>query len=717
MNFTLEEALRQPFGSQGGKKFMASRLVRMIPDHKVYVEAFMGGGAVFWKKNPSEKEAINDIDPRIIKAYRFIQSITEEQWTELKKMYWTANKKIFGEVLKDFKNSKDARWFHDFMYLKQFSNLGEMKTFENRDLGTSWAGVNNLMRMKKRLENVEIHNEDYRSVIKKYDGPDTFFYIDPPYPNAAFAWNSMPKESEVEETVNNIKGKFLLSYELSKAFGRFNKTTIELMSIASPAQKKENFQKKELLVSNYKVIRNTKYLNEALIQDGYEWLEIFHECFIANGYGKDWLDITADIKRERISEALKDFEVKIKWGMKEDILRASRKKGFKNITEVLEKELAENVKNTIKHPQGIEFEFGAQMDSIYEYFYEEQEKTNRIIYRQFDTDIQAKLKNTVIKCVLFNNLFDKDIGKKIQEASDDPHKVIENINLLLDGDISVSRENPGWLAIRPVDQTPYVLTKESIDKSWLSPAGTSALPKKIEDKIPGRYAYWDARSEAEALKIRDALCEAIKKKEVLLEEARHSHDRCMNCAEPPAIEVLWANGKGHAWFCEKHFKIWGAEHKGDIDYIKKIKDGKASQKFSDNTNPNIKESRFALQHHWKKGFMAEHWDLRVDTGTDNLMHMTLEYSPLKENNIAFRIKESKDKAWMTKGVKIERINEEIPSYIQMVDSGIVILQEHSEKRLELDFQGKKLKGSWIAEKDDSSSDWWILKPKKGSGAK
>ena len=87
------------------------------------------------------------------------------------------------------------------------------------------------------------------------------------------------------------------------------------------------------------------------------------------------------------------------------------------------------------------------------------------------------------------------------------------------------------------------------------------------------------------------------------------------------------------------------------------------------------------------------------------------------SNIAFRIKESKEKAWMTKGVKIERINEEIPSYIQMVDSGIVILQEHSEKRLELDFQGKKLKGSWIAEKDDSSSDWWILKPKKGSGAK
>ena len=72
---------------------------------------------------------------------------------------------------------------------------------------------------------------------------------------------------------------------------------------------------------------------------------------------------------------------------------------------------------------------------------------------------------------------------------------------------------------------------------------------------------------------------------------------------------------------------------------------------------------------------------------------------------------------MAKGVKIERINEEIPSYIQMLDSGNVLIQERSEKLIKLDFKGKKLKGVWIAEKDAASSDKWILRLTKKAGSK
>jgi len=711
---SLEEALRQPFGSQGGKKFMASRLVRMIPEHKTYVEAFMGGGAVFWKKNKSEKEVINDLDPRIVRAYKFIQDITEEQWTELKKMYWTANKKVFGEILKDFKNSDGTRWFHDFIYLKQFSNLGEMKSFENRDLGTTWNGVNNLMRMKERLKNVEILNKDYKTVIKMFDAEDTFFYLDPPYPNAAYVWNSMPKESDIEEAISGIKGKFLLSYELTKAFGKFNKTTIELMSIASPQQKKVNYQKKELLVSNYKIIRNTKYLNEALVKDGYDWFDIFHECFVANGYAKDWLELDSETKKKRIQEALKNFDFKMRWGMEDDILRASMKKGFRNITSVLKEEFVKNKNIFIKHPIDGNAELCAYNDFVHEYFYEAGSSFQRVLYRKLDSYIQEHLSDTIVKCMIFNRLFEDDLTKHIQAAVDKPHDIVEIIDLILDGDIvkveTAVSGSPDWFAIKPIDQTPYVLTKEAVSKKWIPKAGESALPKRIEKAIPENHRYWLAESKKKSLKMRDSLYEAIMKKEIdIKEEGRHRRDQCMNCAEPPTLEILWAEGMAHAWFCDKHFKEWEADHKDDINSIKKIKDGKAAQKFRDNTNPNIKESQFALQHHWKKGFLAEHWDLRIDTGIKPLIYMILEYSPLKENNISMRMTESKDKSWMTKGLKIERINEEIPSYIQMLDTGPVVIQEQAETLLKLDFKGKKLLGSWIAEKDASSSGKWILK--------
>lgn len=75
----------------------------------------------------------------------------------------------------------------------------------------------------------------------------------------------------------------------------------------------------------------------------------------------------------------------------------------------------------------------------------------------------------------------------------------------------------------------------------------------------------------------------------VVDEAKHSHSRCMTCSKVPEVEALWAEGRGHVWFCLKHFKEWATkgDGKGDVDAVKKIQDGKASKKWGDNTSPNI----------------------------------------------------------------------------------------------------------------------------------
>ena len=73
-----------------------------------------------------------------------------------------------------------------------------------------------------------------------------------------------------------------------------------------------------------------------------------------------------------------------------------------------------------------------------------------------------------------------------------------------------------------------------------------------------------------------------------MNEAKHSHKQCMNCKCPPTLEVLWAEGMGHAWFCQKCFDKW--ESKDDVVSMKPITDGEACKKYADNKNPTIKES-------------------------------------------------------------------------------------------------------------------------------
>lgn len=71
----------------------------------------------------------------------------------------------------------------------------------------------------------------------------------------------------------------------------------------------------------------------------------------------------------------------------------------------------------------------------------------------------------------------------------------------------------------------------------------------------------------------------------LKEEARHARDKCMSCDKSPTIDVLWAEGIGHAWFCAKCYTAWEKEHPGEVNNTKKIEHGIARMKFSDRNSP------------------------------------------------------------------------------------------------------------------------------------
>lgn len=61
---------------------------------------------------------------------------------------------------------------------------------------------------------------------------------------------------------------------------------------------------------------------------------------------------------------------------------------------------------------------------------------------------------------------------------------------------------------------------------------------------------------------------------------QHALSRCMKCGQPPSIQVLWAEGKAQAWFCDACFRKWDAENPGEVVRQKRI-DGIATRRRAD----------------------------------------------------------------------------------------------------------------------------------------
>ncbi len=64
---------KPPIIWMGEKIQLAEDIKKKIPPHNTYVEPFFGSGKVFFGKEPSRLEVINDINPELIKYLKVIQ--------------------------------------------------------------------------------------------------------------------------------------------------------------------------------------------------------------------------------------------------------------------------------------------------------------------------------------------------------------------------------------------------------------------------------------------------------------------------------------------------------------------------------------------------------------------------------------------------------------------------------------------------------------------
>ncbi len=255
--------MNSPLAYIGGKSKLSQIIIKIIPTHKTYCEAFTGGGWVFFRKEPSQYEVINDLDSDLVAFYRILQHHLEEfvkqfKWCLVSREWWEDwNSQLEGRGLTDIQ--KAARYY----YVQRLCFGGRVR---GRTFGTTPERKPriNLMRIEEelsevhlRLSKVMIENLSYEDIIKRYDKKDTFFYLDPPYYSAPcykHNFTGIEDYAKIADLLKNINGMFILSIndhpEIVQVFQGFN---IRQVSLNYSIAKNNIVKAKELLISNFKL--------------------------------------------------------------------------------------------------------------------------------------------------------------------------------------------------------------------------------------------------------------------------------------------------------------------------------------------------------------------------------------------------------------------------------------------------------------------------------
>jgi len=217
----------------GGKQRQAKNIVPLIPKHTVYVEPFAGGAAIFFAKpwpnvsaNKHYLEYLNDIDERLIRFYRVLQT-PEKREARIERLSLTLYSEAEHAKAKDLESGSDIdrAWAYYVNIQQSFSNelhAGWSRKVYNRNGSATWVSqVSRLPEYIERMASVGITCQDALTVIEQLDSPQTFFYCDPPYPGTNqghYEGYSVEDFQALVDTLDKCQGSFILSnYEQPEA--------------------------------------------------------------------------------------------------------------------------------------------------------------------------------------------------------------------------------------------------------------------------------------------------------------------------------------------------------------------------------------------------------------------------------------------------------------------------------------------------------------------
>jgi len=172
----------------GGKTRLLQHLLPLLFEnpHHTYVEAFAGGAALLFAREPAKVEIINDMHGELVRLYRVVANHLDEF---VRQFRWalTSREMFRWAQLQHVDTLTDIQRAARFFYLQRLAFGGKV-TGQNFGTAARSPKSINLLRLEEdlsaahlRLHRVVVEQLPWDACLARYDTPETLFFLDPPY--------------------------------------------------------------------------------------------------------------------------------------------------------------------------------------------------------------------------------------------------------------------------------------------------------------------------------------------------------------------------------------------------------------------------------------------------------------------------------------------------------------------------------------------------------
>ena len=221
----------------GGKFYLMNEILGAFQrcNQHVAIDVF-GGSGKFLLNVKAENKIYNDIDSRIVNLFEVLKSRPDELMRRCESTLYS--RELFDRFKSEPVTGDPVEDAYMTFYIFQASFAGKGGTFgynvcTDSSLPASLdRSINRLHDLATEIKDWTIEHLDFRDLMERYDRPESFFYLDPPYHGHKFYEHNFTDRDFIDLAgiLRKLKGSYLMN---------INKTDFVLDTFGEPSWERD----------------------------------------------------------------------------------------------------------------------------------------------------------------------------------------------------------------------------------------------------------------------------------------------------------------------------------------------------------------------------------------------------------------------------------------------------------------------------------------------